>query len=320
MNRVRLGVLTNPSARHNYRFPFAHRDITHHLVSKADAVITAKKEETTDAIRHLLFDREINVLAINGGDGTIHSAINAIYWLCDRVSFPVLLLLNGGTYNMASRAMGTKGDPVNTVSRFIERYKNKDIKSVRTRRVGVLSIEPKGSNRVFGLVFGSQVVANALDLCDKLGSGYVGLGLLLFKGVWGYLLNTDFFRQNLWRLIPDRTCVVIDGERIDGVIGAVASTIDLKIARGLIWSLTIDSSQEGFHAKVVRAKTPHEIVRLLPYLLWEIPHPMIITRPKAGSLSVFGDYTVDGELFKHNDEIEVKDAGFTVQVVCGEEL
>jgi len=323
---VRLGVLTNPAAQHNHRFPFTHRRLRRRLESAADAVATADKTQIESAIRHLLIEREVNVLAINGGDGTIHLAINHMVALrgrdvtLGRARFPALLLLNGGTYNMASRAMGTKDDPVSTLTRFLGRYSQTPRSEVATRSLGLLEIAREGSSPMLGMVFGSEVVANALELCDRLGSGYLGLAKLLMKGAAGYVLRTDFYRSNAWRLRPTDPLAEVDGTACRDMTGAVASTIDLKLARGMVWALTTSGGAGGFHVKLVRAKGPGEVVRLLPYLLWEFQHPMVQSFPEARRLRTTGSFTVDGELYEHSGPLEVTLSTHRFEVVAGESL
>lgn len=319
-HQVRLGVLTNPIAKHNHRFPLVHKDLVKRL-GKSFAVLTATKAEIEGAIGHLIGEAGVNVLAINGGDGTIHSAINALRRLCaEGLSSPVLLLLNGGTYNMASRAFGTKSDPVGTVTRFLRRFGDAKVQDVPTRDLGLLEIRPEGKPEMLGMVFGSEVVANALDLCDRLGSGYLGLARLFAKGVVGYALRTRFYRENSHLLRPKKSFVEVDGQGFDEVVGAVASTIDLMLARGLIWSLTVLPREKGFHAKVVRGKSPGEVVRLLPHLLFELQHPMVITLQNAQCLRTWGRFTVDGELFAHEGPVEVRTSPFRFKVVSGEDF
>lgn len=321
---IRLGVLTNPIALHNNRFPFTHRNLVKHLAHASDAVVTATLAEIGPAVRHLIAERRINVLAINGGDGTIHGALNTMIegfetgWLSAEP--PVLLFLNGGTYNMASRALGTKGDPVETISRFRAKYRGSAFGQVATRELALLEVIPEGKPKIHAMVFGSEVVANALDLCARMGSGYLGLAKLLGKGVLGYLFQTRFYRENAALLNPSNPVIVVDGEALSGVAGAVASTIDLKLARGLIWSLTMPPEAKGFHAKVVRARAPGDLVRLLPYLLWEIPHPFIATFPQAQTLMTSGRFTVDGEIVEHEGTILVRTSPYRFRVVWGEVL
>jgi hypothetical protein len=318
--RIRLGVLTNPVAQHNHRFPFTHKSIQGHLDSYADAVLTVSRDEIKDAIRHLLFDRKINCLALNGGDGTIHAALNAIISLniFEQGQLPPLLLLNGGTYNMASRAFGTKGDPVTTVRRFVRRYRDKNICDVHTRRMTLLDIRFEDGSKMVGMVFGSEVIANALDLCDKLGGGYPGLARLLFRGAGGCLLNTTFYKENLWRIVPSDYAVTVDGKRFDEVLGFVASTIDLKLVRGFVHSLKAVEGNNGFPCKIVFGKSGWDIVNMLPALLWDLPHRRIMNLVASDFAMLRGGFTVDGELYENRGGITISRFPYHVDVVSGD--
>lgn len=325
---TRLGVLTNPSAQHNHRFPFTHGLLERALASELDAVITITADQVDAAVTSLL-DRGINVLAINGGDGTIHGVINALVRQLgpsvlrgERV-FPRLLFLNGGTYNMASRAMGTKGSPVRTVRRFLSRYPHAPLGEVPTRPLALMEIREVARDGVrYGLVFGSEVVRNALALCEEMGSGYGGLLRLLTRGGVGALLQDRFFREHEWRLRPSdpSAAVVLDGREVTGVTAVVASTIDLKLVRGLIWSLAVPPGGEGFAARVVRTRSTRELVRLLPFLLWQWPHPLILDIPNGRLLSVPGDFTLDGELYRARGRLTISISPYRFAVVAGEAL
>lgn len=323
---VRLGILTNPSAHRNHRLPLTHGRLECHLQSASDAVVTADSSQLDGALHTLLVERAVTVLAINGGDGTIHGAVNAIVRLlgadvaAGRARFPTLLFLNGGTYNIASRAFRTKADPVWTVRRFQQRFSGAMLSDLPTRRLGLLQVDRPGVAPMLGMVFGSQVIRNVLELCDRLGSGYVGLARLLGTGVLGSAVQSRFYRENLWRLRPDSDTVLVDGRRQRDVLGVVASTIDMKLVRGLVWALTMPPGATGFHAKVVRAKTPSEVVHLLPHLLWEIPHHSIVACPEARRLEISGDFTVDGELYSHRGPLTIVAASQSFRALSGDEF
>lgn len=323
---VRLGVLTNPGAFHNSRFPFTHRNIRSRLASDHDAVVTIDSNDAARAVKYLIEDRGVNVLGINGGDGTIHSVINALVRAygdeiqAGRLVLPPILLLNGGTYNMASRAMRTNHYPLDTTGRFLGRYEGCSVSEIATRRLGLLRVTPEGDSPVLGMVFGSQVIASVLDLCDQMGGGYAGLAKLLVLGGAGYFLKTKFFKENRWRLTATDREAIVDGRGVRGVTGIVASTIDMKLVRGLIWALTASTADDGFHIKVIRSQTGSDVVRLLPYLLWELPHPMIQAWPQAGRLETSGDYTLDGELYSHKGRITVDLSPFSLRMVSGEDI
>lgn len=325
-DRVRLGVLTNPTAQHNHRFPFTHHAIGAELASDLDAVRTATKDEIDEAVRSLVVDRGVNVLAINGGDGTIHGVVNALVRLlgddvdAGRARLPRLLVLNGGTYNMASRAMGTKADPVTTVRAFLARYGEAAPARLPTRPVGLMEVTRGSRRSMLGMVYGSQVVRNVLDLCDVLGSGYLGLASLLARGSAGVVLRTGFWKEHRWRLEPTDRHAIVDGRRVDGVTAVVASTIDLKLVRGLVWALAVPPGSKGFAARVIRTRTSGELVRLLPALLWELPHPLILPVPEARHVVTSGDFTVDGELYEAAGRVEVSLSRFSLDVVPGDDL
>ena len=325
-DRIRLGVLTNPVALHNYRFPFIHHALGAELASELDAVRTATKAEIDDAVRFLVVDRQVNVLAINGGDGTIHGTINALVRLlgkdvdAGRSRLPRLLLLNGGTYNMASRAFGTKDDPVTTARRFRKRWSDVPPSALPTRPVGLLELARAGHDPMLGMVFGSQVVMNVLGLCDDLGSGYLGLASLLSQGAAGTLLHTKFYHQNRWRLRPDDPIAWLDGHRYENVTAIAASTIDLKLVRGVVWAIAVPAGTKGFAVRALRNRTSGEMVRMLPALMFDLPHPLVLSIPEARSLVTSGDFTLDGELFPSKGRIDISLSRYSFDVVMGEDL
>ena len=321
---TRLGVITNPAAQHNERFPYTHRRLERRLESSSDAIVTADRSEIDSAVRSLLVDRGINVLGINGGDGTIHSTIGAVINLlkaCPDVPKPRLLLLNGGTYNIASRAMRTNHNPVDTLRRFMARWGGAPVERISTRELGLLDVTGSESGRTLtGMVFGSQVIANALELCDDIGGGYTGFSEFLAKGVGGYFLKTGFFQENKWRLQHRADPILVDGQGEHGTVGVVASTIDVKLARGLVWALSATDPADGFHTKTITAKNPSDVVRLIPFLLWELPHPMIIARPRTHKITTSGNFTLDGELYPDMGPIEVTMSPWRFDVVAGEDM
>jgi hypothetical protein len=112
----------------------------------------------------------------------------------------------------------------------------------------------------------------------------------------------------------------VDGSRLADVNAVVAATLDMKLARGMVWALTTSATSRGFHAKIIRGKSPGEMVRLLPHLLWELSHPMILSLPEARRIEVDGDFTLDGELYDHRGRVTVGLSPFHLSLVSGEDL
>ncbi|MBM4389304.1 MAG: hypothetical protein FJ088_16335, partial [Deltaproteobacteria bacterium] len=241
---MRLGIISNPVSQHNHRFPPTHWRLARLLKKMDDSVRTSDKSEIPGALKMLLFDREINVLGVNGGDGTIHAVVNSLNRMAEKGELagrdlPAMLFMNGGTYNMAARALGTKDDPVGCVKKFLRMFGDKPDHAVPFRELKILKIEFEGeSNSDYGMIFGTEVIANALELCDSLGSGYLGLLRLLFQGSAGYFLKSGFYRDNIWRLMPAHG-ISVDGETLENCAGVVATTVDLMLLKGFIKSATV---------------------------------------------------------------------------------
>jgi len=309
---IRVGVLTNPSALHNDRFPYTHRNLLKHLQSSSDAVVTADASQVDEAVRHLMDTRQTNVLAINGGDGTIHATLNSLVrQYGNKVAaglrdWPILLFLNGGTYNMASRALGTKGHPARTLERFASQYPGATISEIKTQPLSLLDVHPSGQLSSVAMVFGSDVVAHSLSLCDDMGAGYRGLTRLFVQGALGVAFKTRFLAKHAWRLAPPKQVIQVDGEPLPGAMAAVASTIDLKLVHGLVWAFRAGTCSNGFPTRIVRADKPLDLLRLLPYLLWQLRHSSILDYSCASLLRTDGPFTVDGEIHDHDGAVEVR--------------
>jgi len=289
------------------------------LVELKHSIRTSGIGEVKSALIELLKTRKINVLGVNGGDGTLHGVLNALIELLrdkilDESMIPLLIPLNGGTYNIASRAMGTKGNPVATTLEFKQRYSAGIIDDIRVEQLPVLELEKSSGSMLYGMVFGSEVVSNALDLCAAFGSGYAGLTKLLFNGVTGVMFKTGFLRENAWRFQPGNTKVVLDGREITA--GAViVSTINLTLVKGLIHSLEATRGRTHFHAKVITTQDPGQMVRLLPKLLWEIPDKKVLDFPRTREVIMHGPFTMDGELYQNKGRMVLRPSGYSFEMV-----
>jgi len=220
--------------------------------------------------------------------------------------WPILLFLNGGTYNMASRALGTKGHPARTLERFASRYKDVAVSEVRTRTLSLLDVQAFGQPPQVAMVFGSEVVTHALDLCDGMGAGYRGLTRLFVQGAFGIAFKTRFLADHAWRLAGPKRPMEVDEETLPDALAAVASTIDLKLVHGLVWAFRAGACSTGFPARIVRKGRPADLVRALPHLLWQLRHPSVLDYSSVGILRTDGAFTVDGEIHHHDGTVSVR--------------
>lgn len=313
---VRLGVLSNPAARQNRVLPI-HQHLARAVPDAARLIETRRTADLRRALVHLLFHERVNVIAANGGDGTLHAVVNALWELLDEleahhglaVPSPAMLFLNGGTMNMVSRAMNTRANALRTVRWFLRRYEGRPVAELAVRQQRVLVCERpdrpgrEASPRRVGFIFGSQLVYNALWLYEHLGTGYGALAKFLVHAMVGVRWPTSLWRRYGHMIDPPATPAILDGVPHAPYAALVASTIDMTLLKGAIHTLHVAEGSPGFHAKLLLETDRERLIGMIPDLMRERRHPRVLDVEGARHAEVMGDFTLDGELFAaHHEE------------------
>jgi len=299
-------------ARTNWR-SVAHERLRTLLPEPRLAISTPSVEAVPGAVRELLFERGCNVLAINGGDGTIHAMIEATIAVLDAedptLPRPIFLLLNGGGMNMLARTFDTRGHPVKTVRRFLSHASRAPLGALTTRQVPMLEVhEPDGTVR-HGFIFGSELVLNALTMYERFGQGYRGL-MRLFGAIGaGLVFETEQWRRFGHLLEPPRTPLLLDGVTVSPYACVVASTVPLTLMLGLVRSMGRRARPRRMEGMVITETDPMSLVALIPALLSGHDDPSVVPLRDVRELTIHGPYTLDGERFTHlspEDPIHVR--------------
>ena len=133
---------------------------------------------------------EVDVLAINGGDGTIAGILTALLEQRPFDTLPRLAILSGGTTNMNAGDVGLHGNPVRAVRRLCE-WSNGDRTSIETLRRPVLRIT--GGDHlpaVCGMAFGTGTVIQGIEYfhdrvnAKGIGSQF-GAAAAILRTFWG---------------------------------------------------------------------------------------------------------------------------------------
>ena len=302
---VRLGIVSNPFSRRNARSRIFDRLLPRLVPEPRNVVNTHSIHDLSNALRYLLFEQGVNVLGLNGGDGTLHAAINELYRLRAHVEgtmgqpfpLPKLLFLNGGTLNIVSRATGTKGNALRTVKQFLRRSHGQTIDRLAVRKLPLLQVRVNDSDPHFGFVFGSELVANALEMYGLFGEGYAGLTRLLSEVVVGYPLHSRLWQEHGWKLDPPKSTITVDQVTFPSYCSVVAATIDLTLIKGLVTAFRVPSEQPGFFSKLILETDTSNLIRLIPTLMTGGSSAMIRDFPNTEQLRMTGGYTLDGECF-----------------------
>lgn len=238
--------------------------------------------------------RDISVLAINGGDGTISRTLTAFVHEYGSTPMPRIALLRGGTINVLANNLRIKGTPEDVLYRLVEMHSAGG--ELPIRKIRTLEVEDN-----IGCLFGNGAAANFLREYYKRKSGPIGAAFWVFS-VWA---NRFLGGSLYYRVLKDmhQTLIADDKAPIDHTTcGVMASTVE-KLPLGYPLFRRLRSMTDGFQCVsfTFRAKDA----------VWQLPVTMIkmedgsttgkMTLVCQRELTVVGDeafdYTLDGELY-----------------------
>jgi diacylglycerol kinase (ATP) len=157
---LRVGFLHNPRSGGNRRRPGAvgevldaHAELRRHDVETPADVAAALE----DFARH-----EIDVVTINGGDGTVQAVLTAV--LGDRIfeSPPLLAVLTAGTTSMIAGDVGVRGGRAAGLRRLLGWARSPDTGAHLVER-GVIRLEHyPGARPLFGMFFGTAAIEQGI--------------------------------------------------------------------------------------------------------------------------------------------------------------
>ena len=311
---LRVGVLTNPLSGGNrqggravQRVIAARQPMSCHDVRTPADVATA----LGDCAR-----QEVDVVAVNGGDGTIQAVLTTL--LHDRPfqTLPLLAILTAGTSSMVARDVGVGGSPARALSRLLAWASARDHEGTVSQRHVLRMETPTVEGVRYGMSFGAGLIHDGIRFCRDKIERYG------FRGQVGPMLTTVLFLLTLGRGSKDGRgatpmTIGLNGEPGESLqLSAVLVTTLEQLFLGLrpYWG----DESAPLHCTTVLAR-PRHWLRVLPALLRGRTHPYGI--PQHGYIShnvrevqvvMDGGFTLDGELFEADRRlgpIVLQDAG-----------
>jgi len=211
---VRIGLLNNLRAGKNdaqvnrlLGFLRRHPDVLHVETGSAHVV----PEALSDLAR-----QEVDILVVNGGDGTLQTALTEILHngvFGERT--PMIAPLRGGRTNMSALDIGCCRDPVKGLGELLADVHAGDVsKRIVSRRV--LRVQYGLQRNVeYGTFFGLGLIHRAIELNHRVfttGAARHAQGVVGATMVTGGLLGRLAMGENDGILLPDKVQVLLDGE------------------------------------------------------------------------------------------------------------
>ncbi len=158
---LRLGVLSNPLSGGNHKgFQIIHDVLAgypeiHHLTATTPPEMVA----AIDAFSQ----KKIDILAVNGGDGTVHAILTVLFRRPE--PRPVLALLRSGTASMICRDVGLPGSRRQGLNSLLDWVCNGHGNPRLVERP-VLKVQA-GDNRepLYGMFFGAAGICQGIEFC-----------------------------------------------------------------------------------------------------------------------------------------------------------
>ncbi len=209
-----IGVINNPHSRKNVKHP-DRMDSLGYIVGTEGTSAATQEVKDIDGMARLFCEQDIDILAVNGGDGSASLVLTAMLREYGDKPLPQVAMLRGGTMNNVANSCGIKGTPAGLMMNLVEKYR-RGVPFETTFR-DTLRVE----NR-YGFIFGNGFIYEFLEALY--GSGQktpVKTAKLLARAAVSGVVGGAFTRK-LFEGVNAR--VILDGEEIDhSSFGALAA-------------------------------------------------------------------------------------------------
>jgi len=244
-----------------------------------------------------------DVIAIHGGDGTVHSVLTRLIPAFGDRPIPPLALLTGGTMNVVPRSLGLAAPPV----AFMEHL-------AQCQRLGVAAatIERRclqiGSQ--YGFVFGNGGVAGFLDEYYSTGSYGAGRALWIgVKAISSKFAGGDYGKHTL---APFEGRLEVDGKPYPGnSFTAICAATVTEVGLGFKLHNRADEDPNRFNAVVIKGNPLALLADLLPVRLGQGMAPsradsLLSSWIRLTPTKPDMPYTIDGDMYRTAGPLDLR--------------
>ncbi|HEX9050391.1 MAG TPA: diacylglycerol kinase family protein [Anaeromyxobacter sp.] len=308
-----IGIVNNPRSRRNRRRPRTGRRLRAQLGDDGDVLDAATPEALARALETFRAVG-VDVLGVNGGDGSLHYVLTAAVRAWSPAPLPRVLILPGGAMNTVARGTGVRGSPERALREVLIRRRHGY--PLRTVERDLLRVSADGGAPTYGFIFGTGSIVSFLE-------AYYGTGrpcpltaaLLVGRGVLSALVNGRFAAALTRR---DRLRVSTDGDEWpDGSYLALAAATTPDIGFGFLAFGRCLEQPGFFHVVGVTGSVP-QLALSVPRIWRGAPWRRRLAQDEVGrALLVEGDrprFTVDGDLYGAERAVSVE-TGPGVEIV-----
>lgn len=287
-----IGVINNPKSRQNQKHPERIKTLGYILGTEGSSKATNSLDELEDCLKDFK-KRKIDILAINGGDGSNHLTLTKLIEVYKKQPLPKIALLRGGTLNTISTSFGIKGDPKYLLHNLS--YKYAEGLPFETHQADLMNVNGK-----YCFLFGNGFVANFMHTYYKTGTPSPWQGIkTAAKGIASAIVNGKLVKE--W-FRPVHAKVTVDGNdlgitRFSSMLSGTMEDIGVGFKP---WNRAFDVPNT-FHIHFMDC-SPFDLLPDVPLIWFGRPiHPKCTQEFLAKHVTIEAEegfhYTQDGDMY-----------------------
>ena len=296
-----IGIITNPKSRQNRKHPENMNQLGY-IVGDEGACAATKNLDDIYKVAEVFKKYDIDVLGLNGGDGTNHITLTKFIEVYKDKPLPKIAFLRGGTMNTISDSCGIKGTPQKILYNLVEKY-HLNQPFITTHR-DMLKFGDK-----YGFIFGNGIVTNFMSEYYSYPEPSPWVALKLSSRVISHAaINGPLYKMVRKSL---KAQVTVDDKKWnqDYYTGIFASTIH-EIGLGFTPFRRCEDQPGSFHVLGVTCSLK-KLITMLPriwfggqirrdYILEDVASKLVIYTEEEA------DYTIDGDIYKNKGELLIE--------------
>lgn len=308
----RIGIIHNPFAKGNLKRPWVAEELRKVLGDRGVVRETRNINELPEVAEDFLRDG-IDIIAVNGGDGTLHMALSAFVQVYAEkgAELPALMSLRGGTMNTMSNSLKIKGKTVAIAKRAVERIEKGDPFNEMNQHL--LQINDK-----CGFMSGAGVIAAYLDAYYSGTSTGPVQGAKVLSKLIGSILAGGPFSKNLIK--PRKMRIKVGGEYLEKEEYTLLLACTIKeLGLGFTPTPRAYDSMGAFHFIASNVPPASLVARI--HHIWlghDLKHDGFAYNDVASDVVVEPlenlRWMIDGEVYDTDEPLHFK-AGPTIKVV-----
>jgi len=297
-----IALVLNPRSRENRLYPERRERLARRLGEHGEVLAPGSLEEL-DATAAALRARPPSVIAISGGDGTLHRVVTALIHAFGDAPLPPLAFVGGGTMNVVRSSLGLRADTPAFLDHLVATQTRGQPHDTFRRRC----IDVAGR---YGFIFGNGLVANFLDAYYEGGQSGQGRAAWLLGRTLGSALIGGPFRERLFRRFRGR--VTVDGQVLGGSdhVAVLIATVS-EVGFGMKLNPQADQDPERMSVLVLEADAL-ALLRDVPSvrLGWGLApghgQAHLATRAELTPDDGQNVFTLDGDMYRESGTLVVK--------------